>query len=391
MRNFTATLLLLIALVGASCGSNTPGIFRKKTLHEKYADKLDKEDLDKTPRGRQWLAAAKEALEEPQAVALPYKQVGYFQLDKPRALGLAFKANRGEKLLFNLTKKTTDNFVVYADLFKQDGTQTSHILSADTNNSQFSLDIDEAGSYVLRLQPELERTGEYNLSIAIGSSLGFPVAGSKAKTGSFWGASRDGGKRSHEGIDIFAPKLTPAVAGADGVVTGVKEGGIGGKVVWLRPTGKNYTLYYAHLDKQLVHEGQTVKKGETVGLVGNTGNAKHTPSHLHFGIYTVNGPVDPYPFVNPAVKTPTAVPDKSLNNYLRLTKAQKNSMDGQLIQANTILVPLAVTAKGYIAELPDGKKIQTPFTSVQSVKKVEGPAVASEASKGEKSRRSERG
>ena len=363
MKNIFSTLLLGITLVGTSCSSTTPGIFSKKTPHEKYAEKLDDKDLDKTPQGRQWLAAAKAALEAPHTVQLPYKQVGYFQTDKPRALGLKFTAKRGEQLLFTLNKEAAANFVVYADLYKQQSNGTEHLLSSDTNAAQFAMDIDEAGSYILRLQPELARTGEYSLSIAVGPSVGFPVSGTKAKPGSFWGASREGGKRSHEGIDIFAPKGTPAVAGADGVITGVKEGGIGGKVVWMRPEGKNYYLYYAHLDKQLVQEGQTVKKGDVVGTVGNTGNARTTPSHLHFGIYTTNGAIDPYPFINKTVKTAPAVPEKSLAGYLRLTKSQR--VDDQTITANSILVPLAVTAKGYISESPEGKILLTPFTAVK--------------------------
>jgi peptidoglycan LD-endopeptidase LytH len=364
MKNITATLMLGIALIGASCSSTTPGIFSKKTPHEKYAEKLDDQDLDKTPQGRQWLAAAKAALEAPQVVQLPYRQVGYFQSDKARALGLKFTAKRGERLLFTLNKSAAANFVVYADLFKQNSSGVEHLLSSDTNTAEFALDIDEAGTYVLRLQPELARTGEYNLSIAVGPSVGFPVSSAKANPGSFWGASRDGGKRSHEGVDIFAPKGSPAIASADGIITGVKEGGIGGKVVWMRPDGKDYYLYYAHLDKQLVQVGQVVKKGDVVGTVGNTGNARYTPSHLHFGVYTASGPVDPYPFINKEVRTAPAVPEKRLTNYLRLIKSQKQG--NQTITANTVLVPLAVTAKGYISESPEGTIFLTPFTAVQS-------------------------
>ena len=120
---------------------------------------------------------------------------------------------------------------------------------------------------------------------------------------SFWGDPRDGGQRRHEGIDIFAPKLTPAIAVADGYVSGVTEGGIGGKAVWLNVAGKNIHLYYAHLDRQLVRDGQAIKQGDTLGLIGNTGNAKYTAPHLHFGIYTPDGPVDPFPFVNKTIKT----------------------------------------------------------------------------------------
>jgi len=383
--------MLGVALVGTSCSSTTPGIFSKKTPHEKYAEKLDDRDLDRTPQGRQWLAAAKAAVERPHTVQLPYRQVGYFQTDKPRALGLKFAARRGERLLFTLSKNTAANFVVYADLFKQDGSGVEHLLSSDTNATQFSVDVDEAGTYVLRLQPELERTGEYNLSIAVGPSLDFPVSGTKARAGSFWGASRDGGKRSHEGIDIFAPKGTPAIASADGVVTGVKEGGIGGKVVWMRPTGKDYYLYYAHLDKQLVQPGQEIKKGDVVGTVGNTGNARTTPAHLHFGIYTASGPVDPYPFINKVVKTAPAVPEKSLANYLQLTKAQKVST--QTISANSMLVPLAVTAKGYISESADGQIFLTPFTAVKATgQPVRGAAAATAISEDKRrERRNNRG
>jgi hypothetical protein len=179
-----------------------------------------------------------------------------------------------------------------------------------------------------------------------------------------WGDNRDGGKRSHEGIDIFAPKLTPAIAGAAGVVTGVREGGLGGKTVWLRVDDKNTFLYYAHLDKQLVQEGQRVNKGEVVGLVGNTGNAKHTPSHLHFGVYTNDGPVNPLPFVNRIIKTAAAVPAKNLSTRLKLIKTQKTEQ-GIVIAANTELIPLAVNAQGYLAELPAGNIIQTPFSSVK--------------------------
>ncbi len=216
----------------------------------------------------------KKALEDPQLIQLPYRQHGYFHPDKPRALGLQFNATQGERLTFTVTKKTGTKLPLYADIFKSDG--STHLLAADTASSQFSFDVTETGTFILRLQPELFRTGEYSLSVSVGPSLAFPVSGDKAKVQSFWGAARDGGKRKHEGIDIFAPKRTPAIAAADGFIIGVRDGGIGGKVVYLRPKDKNMHFYYAHLDEQLVRESQVVNQGDVIGLVGNTGNAQTT-------------------------------------------------------------------------------------------------------------------
>ena len=354
--------LLMIAILGSACGT-VKSIFEKKTAHEKYAEKLEDKDPENSPEGRLWLAVAKRSLENTQNIQLPYRQNGYFHSDRPHALGLQFKANFGERVTFSLERKGGTHFVIFADLFKQSEKSTP-FLSADTSSSQFGFDIEETGIYILRLQPKLYDKGEYSLSVSVGPSLGFPVSGGKTNIGSFWGDNRDGGKRSHEGIDIFAPKLTPAIAGADGTVTGVREGGLGGKTVWLKVNERNVFLYYAHLDKQLVQEGQQVIKGDVLGLVGNTGNAKHTPSHLHFGVYTADGPVNPFPFVNRSIRVAPSVPAKDLSGSLRLTKPQKTT-DGILIKASTELVPLAVNAQGYLAELPNGNVIQTPFGSVK--------------------------
>jgi murein DD-endopeptidase MepM/ murein hydrolase activator NlpD len=133
---------------------------------------------------------------------------------------------------------------------------------------------------------------------SLSKSLTFPVAGKKAKVGSFWGAERDGGKRKHEGIDIFAKKGTPVVAVCDGVIVSSGNTPRGGRTLWLQSNRHPWKAYYAHLDQKKVKPGQVVKKGQMIGTVGNTGNAKYTPSHLHFGIYkTLGGAMNPLPFV----------------------------------------------------------------------------------------------
>lgn len=122
----------------------------------------------------------------------------------------------------------------------------------------------------------------------------FPVKGKDlADIISYYGDPRDGGKRKHEGVDITAPRGSAVLAVADGTIDKVKEGGSGGKQIWLK-LENGWMVYYAHLHAQLVKEGQTVKTGDLIGTVGNTGNAINAGPHLHFCLYpTKNKPVNP--------------------------------------------------------------------------------------------------
>ena len=141
--------------------------------------------------------------------------------------------------------------------------------------------------------------------------LVFPVAGKRSNIGSFWGDTRDGGKRKHKGIDIFAKKGTPVVAVTDGIIVSSGNTPRGGKHLWLQSMHHPWKAYYAHLDQQKAKPGQIVKKGDVIGTVGNTGNAKYTPSHLHFGIYKWwSGAVDPLPLVknSPKISLPQTTP-----------------------------------------------------------------------------------
>src|SRR5207237_4697601 len=142
----------------------------------------------------------------------------------------------------------------------------------DADTPVTTVDADEDGAFLVRLQPELLRAVRYEVAVEAGASLGFPVAGRDARaTESFWGDSRDAGARRHEGIDIFAPRGTPAVAAVTGIITRVDDTKIGGRVVWLLDAATNQHLYYAHLDRHLVHAGQQVPPCDTVGLSGHPG------------------------------------------------------------------------------------------------------------------------
>ena len=116
-----------------------------------------------------------------------------------------------------------------------------------------------------------------------------------------WGAARDGGRRKHRGIDIFAPKGTAVVAVADGIISYIGEQPKGGQCLWLT-TEAGASFYYAHLDRWApgLYEGMEVRTGDLLGYVGNTGNAKTTPPHLHFGINENDEMVNPYPILTKA-------------------------------------------------------------------------------------------
>ena len=116
--------------------------------------------------------------------------------------------------------------------------------------------------------------------------LAFPVDGVDGSAiWSGFGAERDGGRRAHRGVDIFAPRGTPVLAATDGWVTRVETTRVGGNVVWMQPLFGNMRVYYAHLHEQWVEPGDFVLAGQPLGAVGNTGNAITTPPHLHFGVY----------------------------------------------------------------------------------------------------------
>src|SRR5919108_4862883 len=124
--------------------------------------------------------------------------------------------------------------------------------------------------------------------------LPLPVeAASRRPLANSWGAARSGGRR-HEGIDIFAPKGTPVVSTTRGIVTRVGTNRLGGQIVGVLGPGLEWH-YYAHLDRfGAFREGDIVNAGDVVGYVGNTGNARGTRPHLHYGIYHA-GATNPYP------------------------------------------------------------------------------------------------
>ena len=126
----------------------------------------------------------------------------------------------------------------------------------------------------------------------------FPVVGTTWFEDSF-GADREGGKRRHEGTDLFGKEGTPIVSVCGGRVEQLGWNRLGGERVGVRGDDGNY-YYYAHLRdiSSTLVKGQRIETGEPVGSMGHTGDALTTPDHLHFGIEVSNGQwINPYPFL----------------------------------------------------------------------------------------------
>jgi peptidoglycan LD-endopeptidase LytH len=119
-----------------------------------------------------------------------------------------------------------------------------------------------------------------------------PVQGPISFTDTY-GSPRSGGRR-HMGNDLFAPIGTPVVAVTDGSVF-FQGDPLGGNAAYVQGNDGN-TYYYAHLD-DYVGGGRSVRAGELIGHVGNTGDARNDPPQLHFeirpGSANARG-VDPY-------------------------------------------------------------------------------------------------
>ncbi len=117
-------------------------------------------------------------------------------------------------------------------------------------------------------------------------------------------APRSGG-RTHNAIDIAAPRGTPLVAVVDGVIARRHWNGLGGKTLYLTSADGRMDFYYAHLDTYAegIEVGTRVRRGQVLGTVGSTGNAQGP--HLHLQVLDKRGggrgtPVNPYDLLRTA-------------------------------------------------------------------------------------------
>ena len=137
-----------------------------------------------------------------------------------------------------------------------------------------------------------------------GKRLLVPVAGIELRSLRSTFEDRRGGGRRHEAMDILAPRGTAVLAAVDGRIVKLFTSAAGGLTIYQYDPEEEFCYYYAHLDGYVADltEGQTVKRGQTIGYVGTTGNAPPGTPHLHFAIFKLDAnkrwwegdPLDPF-------------------------------------------------------------------------------------------------
>jgi murein DD-endopeptidase MepM/ murein hydrolase activator NlpD/SH3-like domain-containing protein len=284
----------------AACGSqDQPGRAALALSHDEYREALTETELATALLTREWLKAADSALSNPASLKLPHYQRGVFLPHDPRALGAAFEAVEGQQLRYEIEISDDSEGHLFAQLFldeSRDGDLRFKEVAQLALAENSTLRVEQEGRYLVRLQPELLAHIDYQLRLELDAALEFPVSQhGRGNIGSVFGDPRDGGRRQHEGVDIFAPRETPVLAVENGTAI-PSSSRLGGNTVWLRGAGKSY--YYAHLERAAFDSRKSVSAGDVIGYVGNTGNAVTTPPHLHFGIYAGNRrAINPDPYL----------------------------------------------------------------------------------------------
>jgi peptidoglycan LD-endopeptidase LytH len=361
------TLSALVALVLTAGCTGAGRLALTSSPHDEYASMLRSAGLDKTTLGERWTAAGASALRSAATIDSPFAEYGYFAADQPTAVAYSLQLERGRRLVIEIEFASSEPGRLFVDLFRSESKgELRRVASLKDGEGLLEYVVERSATYVIRLQPELLRSGRFMLGEkTLATIRTFPVSGLTAgAVQSGFGAQRDHGTRSHEGIDIFAPRGTPVVAVTDGIAH-TDINGLGGNVVWLHAGLMGATrYYYAHLDRWAIDGSVPVREGDVLGYVGNTGNARSTSPHLHFGVYD-GGAVDPTPFLAPDENLRRTVVEPALLGTLVRTRSGRTttpllagpltgSAERGLLAASTIAHRLGVSGTWHRLLLPDG-------------------------------------
>jgi murein DD-endopeptidase MepM/ murein hydrolase activator NlpD len=135
----------------------------------------------------------------------------------------------------------------------------------------------------------LEKKSDLDHTPSIMPTQGYLIRGYGVKSDPFTGE-----RKLHSGMDISNRIGTPVVVTANGVVASTRyQSGLGNTVIV--DHGSGMQTVYGHLSQFKTKEGQRVRRGELIGLVGNTGYS--TGPHLHYEVIKLGGTVNPVQYI----------------------------------------------------------------------------------------------
>jgi peptidoglycan LD-endopeptidase LytH len=268
-------------------------------------------------------AAVRDAVRSAFQVSPPYRERGRFGPAEGRVFGYVVALMAGDTLRVTVTHAgdaatvasaaggaagadagaEADRSAFRLDAFRAGDSPRArpvHLAGSD-DDGILNLTVDFSGDVVVLLHGG-PSGATFTTHIERSGALVFPVAGRGHGdvVGHFLDL-RDGGRRLHHGVDIAAPAGNPVRAVGNGTIERVETTPLGGLTIRLVEDRTGHVHYYAHLAAAFVAPGQRVVAGQTIGGVGNTGNARNTPPHLHYAVFRGNDILDPIKVLRPAV------------------------------------------------------------------------------------------
>jgi murein DD-endopeptidase MepM/ murein hydrolase activator NlpD len=359
-----------------------PEPYKPANSHEAYVHSLRSVGLAQTAIARDWILASENAIKNPVDVEPPFEEAFYVDPAAAFAVAYRFSVIKGQRVEIDVAFDGQKRCRLFMDLFRIRGYSFEDwrlVASANNNEKHLEFEPKQDSEYVLRLQPELLRGGRFTVTIRNMASLDFPVLGYDFRAiGSGFGVPRDGGRRKHHGVDIFTKRHTPVIAPSKAYVRRVSESDIGGLNVWLHDQKRGLHLYFAHLQTQDVEQNTYVVPGQRIGTVGNTGNARRTPPHLHFGIYVRGeGPVDPVNFIKKINSKPNEISAdiELLGQWARSNRSRvslkvstaSRSLEIARLSTHSAMKVQAAAGNAYRVILPDGLSGYVPARDIESI------------------------
>jgi murein DD-endopeptidase MepM/ murein hydrolase activator NlpD len=328
----------------------------------------------------------------------PEKEVKFYKFNeksKSELLGLTFNANltneqRAQVFISSVGSVSTDKRFALLNntIFRHFSNTLEDLNLKDSVNAE----LDQRGTISQPITPDvynelnsvnlqiseakqLVPDADYTLGAArspgipLGYVLTGPLAGftNSPASGQF-GASRDGGVRSHLGIDLLAKEGTKVLALSDGVVLSSSATGldpIGGNFIKLvHPALGNITSNYMHLQSvPTLPVNARVLRGDVIGIVGRTGNAPSAPApaELHLQVKTAAGqPEDPTVLINSVMagRSPAEIKNLVLDEASK--EAALSSVYRDLISATAKRDSLFLEASARNATAPDALAVNNP-------------------------------